>query len=395
MLRIFDAQLCSATKHGDCILKKEVRWRRDSTPKTFLPKKEKVMNENTYRKLADHLDRLPGGFPPSTTGADLRLLQKLFAPEEAKLAVHLTLDRETAEAIAKRSRMPVEKVTTKLEVMAQKGVILNSQAPDGTWLYQAVPLVVGIYELQINNLSQELLNAFYDYWSSTVDRPDVETIPQMRTIPIGESIQQNSQALPYEQVNELVKTNDRFAVTICICRRNAKMRGEGCNAPEESCLVFGDWADYYVRTGRGKSINRAEVMEILAKADQANLVLRPSNSREIEFICCCCGCCCGGLVGLRSHPRPADVVASAYIARLDSAICQGCWTCIERCQMDALVEDFDHVRLKSERCIGCGLCVTTCPSGALSLERKPDNTRTRVPQTLDDTWRIIVQDQAK
>jgi electron transport complex protein RnfB len=254
-------------------------------------------------------------------------------------------------------------------------------------------MVVGIYELQINNLSQDLVDAFRAYWSSTIERPQVETIPQMRTIPIGESIQNHPQALPYEQVKELVKSNNRFAVTTCICRHTAKMRGKGCSAPEESCLIFGDWAEYYIRTGRGKSLSPSEVMEKLVKADQANLVLQPSNSKEIEFICCCCGCCCGVLGGLKRQPRPADVAASAYIAQLDPETCEGCWTCLERCQMDALVEDLDHVILKSERCIGCGLCVTTCPSGALSLERKPESALTSVPTTMDTTWRIIARDQ--
>jgi electron transport complex protein RnfB len=353
------------------------------------------MKEKIYRRLAEHLDRLPDGFPPSETGADLRLLERLFTPEEAELAIHLNLERETAQVIAVRADLPLGQVQPRLNVMAQKGLIFASQAQDGSFLYQAVPMVVGIYELQINNLSPELLDDFRAYWSSIKERPQVETIPQMRTIPVGESIEHHPEALPYEQVNEMVKLNDRFAVATCICRRAAKMRGEGCHAPEESCLIFGVWADYYVRTGRGRSISRSEVVEILVKADAANLVLQPSNSREIEFICCCCGCCCGVLGGLKSHPRPADFVASAFIARLDPDVCQGCWTCLDRCQMEALAANDSHVTFKSERCIGCGLCVTTCLSGALSLVRKPESTRTRVPATLDATWRIIIQDQAK
>ncbi len=39
------------------------------------------MDENTYRNLAQHLNRLPDGFPPSDTGEDLRLLKRLFTPE--------------------------------------------------------------------------------------------------------------------------------------------------------------------------------------------------------------------------------------------------------------------------------------------------------------------------
>jgi len=173
------------------------------------------------------------------------------------------------------------------------------------------------------------------------------------------------------------------------------MTGGGCDAPEESCLMFGEWADYYVRGGWGRSIDRSEVMEILARADAANLVLQPSNSKDSVFICCCCGRCCGVLRGLQAYPKPSEIVASSFIARHQPETCQGCWVCLERCQMQALAEEGDRVTLNTDRCIGCGLCVSTCPSGALTLVRKPDSERTRIPVTLDATWRIISQAQAE
>jgi len=52
------------------------------------------METDAYENLAQHLDKLPGGFPPSDSGVEFRLLKRLFTPEEAELAVHLTLDRE-------------------------------------------------------------------------------------------------------------------------------------------------------------------------------------------------------------------------------------------------------------------------------------------------------------
>jgi NAD-dependent dihydropyrimidine dehydrogenase PreA subunit len=353
------------------------------------------MKEESYRKLAEHLDQLPGGFAPSDTGAELRLLQRLFAPHEAELATHLTLEREEAEVIADRAGLPPAETEQRLNEMSKKGLIFSTQPEDGPILYQAVPFVVGIYEFQVNNLSTGLLQDLADYWSTRKERPRAQTIPQMRTIPVGESIEPQLEALPYEQVDELVKAQDRFAVAPCICRRQASMRGGGCDAPEESCLIFGEWADYYVQGGRGRSIDRSEVMDILAKADAANLVLQPSNSRDTAVICCCCGCCCGVLGGLQSHPRPAEVVASSFIAKLEPALCQACWICVERCQMQALAEDGDHVALNTDRCIGCGLCVSTCPSGALALVRKPDSERTQLPINMDATWRIIAQAQTE
>jgi len=353
------------------------------------------MKETSYRKLAEHLDQLPGGFAPSDTGAELRLLQRLFTTEEAELAPHLTLDREEAQVIAERANLPLADAEQRLNEMSNKGLIFSMQLEDGPTLYQAVPFVVGIYEFQVNNLSKGLLQDLADYWSTRKQRPQTQTIPQMRTIPVGESIKPHLEALPYEQVNELVKANDRFAVAPCICRRHARMTGGGCDAPEESCLIFGEWADYYVRDGRGRSIDQSEVMKILTRADAANLVLQPSNSRDIGFICCCCGCCCGILGRLQDHPRPSEIVASSFIAKLEPEICDGCFDCLERCQMQALTEEVDRVALNTDRCIGCGLCVSTCPSGALSLVRKPDGERTQIPVTMDATWRIISQAQTE
>jgi len=41
---------------------------------------------NVYDDLAAHLDRLPAGFPRTPTGVELRILKRLFTPEEAALA---------------------------------------------------------------------------------------------------------------------------------------------------------------------------------------------------------------------------------------------------------------------------------------------------------------------
>jgi electron transport complex protein RnfB len=353
------------------------------------------MEEAIYQKLAEHVDKLPGGFISSDTMADLRLLQRLFTLEEAKLAVHLTLERETVQVIAGRAGLPVDETEKRLKEMSIKGLIFSIVPEDSPALYQAVPFVIGIYEFQVNNLSKGLIRDLAYYWRARSGSDDNEVIPQIRTIPIGASIDPHLEVLSYEQVNELVKSKDRFAVAPCICRRTAKMTGGGCAAPEESCLVFGEWADFYVRDGRGRSIDQAEVYEILSRADAANLVLQPSNSIDPSFICCCCGCCCGILGGLKNNPHPSEAVASAFIANFDADMCTACWTCLDRCQMQALSEDSDHVALNTERCIGCGLCVSTCPGGALTLVRKHEHEKLKIPATMDEAWRTISQSQAR
>ena len=58
------------------------------------------MAPDVYQKLAKHLDSLPGGYPPTKDGVELKILRKLFTPEQAALALHCTLIPEEARVIA-------------------------------------------------------------------------------------------------------------------------------------------------------------------------------------------------------------------------------------------------------------------------------------------------------
>ena len=221
-----------------------------------------------------------------------------------------------------------------------------------------------------------------------------QTLPQMRTIPVGQSIEGALEVLPYERAEELVNAHERYAVAPCICRRKAKLMGSGCKAPEESCLIFGEWADYYARNGQGRYTDRDSILDIIAKADKANLVLQPSNSKEISFLCTCCGCCCGVLLRLKQHLKPSEAVANPFIAEATPVTCDGCEICLDRCQMGALKLENGQVGLNSDRCIGCGLCVSTCPTGSLILKRKPDSKHVQVPLNMETTWKEISLAQA-
>lgn len=351
------------------------------------------MEMDTYKRLADHLDKLPGGFPSSNTGAELRLLKRLFTPEEAELSVHLTLEREQASTIANRAGISIEEAEQRLKVMAGKGLIFSIEVEGSPTLYHAVPWVVGIFEFQVNKLNKEFVEDLIEYRKTMPKDYQPQPILQVRTIPVGRSIEGNLQVLPYERAEELVKAQEKYAVAPCICRQRAKLMGSGCEAPEESCLMFGEWADYYVRNGQGRYVDRDETLDILTKANEFNLVLQPSNSKEISFICTCCGCCCGVLARLKQLPKPSQVVASSSIAQFTPETCDGCQTCLDRCQMEALTLEGEQVIFNSDRCIGCGLCVSTCPTGSLTLKRK--SASRHVPENMHTTWKELSPSRAE
>jgi ferredoxin len=344
------------------------------------------MTEDVYRKLARHLDNLPGGFPPTESGVEQRILRRLFAPEDAELALSLTLIAEEPRVIAHRARIPVREAARRLEELAKKGLIFSYHREGKPPRYQAVQWVVGIWEHQVNNLDPGLVQDFDEYLSTAFD-PDVwKATPQLRTIPVGESIKTQVEVMAYERAEALVRAQEKIAVAPCICRRERKIAGEGCDKPEETCLIFGVGADYWVRNGMGRTIEQDEALAILVRAEEAGLVLQPGNQKESVNICCCCGCCCGVLRSVKRQPRPASLVASPFVAVLEADACEGCGLCETRCQMEAVWLDDGRAVLDPDRCIGCGLCVTTCPAEALSLARKPEAQQPTVPKDITETY---------
>jgi NAD-dependent dihydropyrimidine dehydrogenase PreA subunit len=250
----------------------------------------------------------------------------------------------------------------------------------------AIHWAIGIYEFQLNRLDPEIIHDFEEFGRAWFDQTAWDKAPQLRTIPVGESIDARLEVLPYERAEDLVRTQSRLAVAPCICRKERQMAGEGCDKPMETCLVMGGAATYYVENGLGRAIDQEEALAILQLAEETGLVLQPGNARDAVNICACCGCCCGILTNVKRQPNPASFVASPFVAALNVERCEGCGICETRCQMDAIYLDtVGHARLDLDRCIGCGLCVTTCPSEALTLQRKPAAEQPYVPRNLTDT----------
>jgi electron transport complex protein RnfB len=353
------------------------------------------MATDVYERLAQFLDRLPAGYPRTESGVELRILRRLFTPEEADLAQHLTLLPEEARVIARRARIPVEEAAQRLQEMERKGLIYALYQEGKPPQYMATQMVVGFFEYQVNKLCPEIVHDFEEYFPLAFD-PDVwQKTPQMRTIPVGESIDPHLETMLYEQAEALVRGQDRFCVAPCICRQEQATIGHPCSKPMETCLSFGMAADYYVHNGWGRSISQDEALRLLKRAEEVGLVLQPGNARNAIFICMCCGCCCGILRAAKLHPRPAEVLSSPYHAALNLDTCDGCGTCETRCQMEAIALDDGQAQLDLNRCIGCGLCVTACPTGSLSLVRKPAEQQRYVPKDIVDTNLKLAQARGK
>src|ERR1017187_2504524 len=115
-----------------------------------------IAPETLYRRLQQHLDRMPVAFPPTPSGVEIRILQRLFTPEEAEIALELSAIPEPAATIHKRfkSRMTLPELKQKLDQMGEKGNILAWRMA-GEVHYAKLIFAIGMYERQVKKLTPE------------------------------------------------------------------------------------------------------------------------------------------------------------------------------------------------------------------------------------------------
>ena len=353
-------------------------------------------NNHAYIKLQKHLDKQAVGFPATRSGAEIKILKHIFTPEEAEIACCLDYKFEALETILGRAGHLVdsaEELEKHLENILQKGGI-ESKTKNGRTHYCNAPLVVGMYEFQLNRLTPEFIEAFGEYTSDK--KYGIEflstRLPMMRTIPVAKSIRPQHNVATYDEVMSLLQNAEApFAVHECICRKKKSLQGHTCKATDrkETCLSMGGMAQTAISAGAGRKISREDATAFIKQNQKEGLVLQPSNSEKIEFICSCCGCCCGMLGIYQDLPKPLDFWATNYYAAVDEASCESCGLCARRCQVEAvaIAKKKQPAAVNRDRCLGCGLCVPACPAKAITLVKKP--AEVKPPKTREQLHEIL------
>jgi len=352
------------------------------------------MSESIYGSLAKRLDSLPEGFPGTPSHVELRILEYLFDPEEAKIATNLKLHLESARQIHSRLGGDFSELKNMLKDMARKGLIRMGKAEAGGLGFGLLPFVVGIYEMQGENLDITLAELFEEYYQQAF--ASVTTIePKFhRVIPVGESIRNDISIEPFENAATIIENAQAWGVTQCICRLQKSLIGNPCDHPIDVCMTFSQRPGVFDGSPVVKALTKEEAYNTLKIAADAGLVHSVSNNMQGDsnishYICNCCTCSCGILRGIADFKMSNVIARSGFVTTVNPELCVGCEICVDYCQFHALSlrpEDV-YVQIDRDNCVGCGVCVTKCPEGALVLVRRPEDEIINPPQSHKD-WLI-------
>lgn len=305
--------------------------------------KEKVL------QLANHIGRKKHGSKSSYTYTDpeYMILEPVVTDEMAEVGLCLEFRKpKSAEVVTKLCGKSVEEAEKLLWELAVAGVCFVGER-DGVDKYWLDTWVPGVMEMMVNNKENvkkypQIAEAFEAY--GKVRGPQTAGVfpvgtGLMRVIPIEMAIDGETRKVSYEEVSKYLNENEIFSVSDCACRTAREIMGEGCgHLKEDMCIQLGHAAEYYIRTGRGRQINREEAFEIIKKAEENGLIHQIPNTDgpgKTHAICNCCGCSC---LSLRTASMflNNDMMRSNYVAQIDKDECVACGQCVEVCPVNAL-----------------------------------------------------------
>ncbi len=339
--------------------------------------------DSSYDRLAAAMDALPNGFPRTPGGKEIRILQKIFSPEDAFLVSHLTGRMELPGTIAARAALPVEQVTSRLKTLAKRGMVwLDLDRESRSWRFRLAPFVVGVYEASLEMMDHELAHLVEDYMAEGGAEGIMRPEPALHRVVPGRHALPTEWVLPYEDVVQILDEAKSFSVRECVCRvQQDQLGNRKCDFPTHNCLTFSGSG----RPPGPKDISRSEALALLDESERIGLVHTVSNVvKGLHYVCNCCGCCCGILRGVTERGIQNSVARASYLAEVDAERCTGCGICVRRCQVSAMSDADGVASVDAGRCIGCGLCVSGCSTGAASLRRRSDWEAIHPPETFTE-----------
>ncbi len=361
--------------------------------------------QGVYGRLLKRLDRFPIGAPPAP--ALYEILRRLYSKEEAEIACRLPIRFTDIRGIATRTGRSPEELRPVLDRMAEKGLVMDFEHR-GKVEYILSPTLLGFFEFAFMRVrddipQKELAHYMMQY---VHDEPEfVRSIFAGKVMPGRTLVHEDTvdpqdlpRVLDHDRASHLIENAKMCAVSLCFCRHAAEHEGRSCDRPMEVCTTFNAAADFLVRRGLARKIDREEAKDLFARTREAGLVHISDNvKKRPAYVCHCCGCCCGMLSAINRFQLFDAVVTSPFLAAAGPGTCNGCGLCAKKCPIHAIEIRGEKPDAKADvrrdTCLGCGVCRMACTRGAIRME--PRKERILVPENAWERTVIMAIEQGK
>jgi ferredoxin len=332
------------------------------------------MGKESYKKLANALDALPGRFPGTLSRVEIRLLKKAFTEEEAELAGSMSREYKNVNDIAARAGIDLKKTKRLLAGLVPKELI-KERFVNGERQLRLGPFLVGWYEAMMegdlhNDVEYAML--FEKYMEEGGGEKIMSPRPGvLGVVPVRGSLKPEL-LQPYDDIDAHFARHERFKVSDCVCRIERNLLGSTCNHSVKRCGFIG----LPPQTPLSEHVlDRKQALKLFTQLEDEGHVhtgfygfIAGAESPQFVGCCNCCGDCCGVLRAVNEWGAVEGPQKSNYRAVLNQETCTECGVCIERCQVNAIKSGEDGKLIFSrDGCIGCGLCVVNCPTDSVEL----------------------------
>ena len=321
-----------------------------------------------------------------------RVLEFLMTPQQADIVAALPMN---IADIAAKLGISTETVKTEIQQLFLKGIVFSKNfetlenARFARTVVQLFEATQSILDLDVKIYSPAEKMELFRLWEDFSERewyPDrikqsaAQATPPYRVIPAYQSIKDIPGIEPFEDMREIVKAQDKLAVSSCSCRKRRTDLGMTCaHSHDVNCFQFNKGAEYAIARGTGRPLSYESAIALVDEIEQDGLVHNWQNDRNMTAMavfCHCCSDCC--MIWHPAQTHGADIgkdwAKSRFLAQADYNLCTGCQTCVERCMFDAIemvkIPGIKKMKAKvnPDKCFGCGVCVLKCKPGALSMK---------------------------
>lgn len=196
-----------------------------------------------------------------------------------------------------------------------------------------------------------------------------EVLPSEETTVAHRQVEHFGQILPIEDVEEVIDIASSITRMACGCRFfNAGKKDERYHF---GLMVDrrGTFEKFPDAASSLEVLDKEETKKIFRKYDEEGMI-HMIYTAVTPYVMCLCNCDrdCSNYkkyIGNRGAPR---FFRAEYICKVDWELCNGCRTCMSRCQFGAKTYSaaLGKVYIDPTRCFGCGVCRAVCSNDAIT-----------------------------